>query len=831
MADIRYAFRVLARTPIVSLIVVASLALGIGANTAIFAIIHQVILRSLPVQAPEELVFFYQPGPAQGRTSTDDRDMPSFHHPMFRELQERQTAFTGIAGFRGASASLSYQGNAVPGAITLVSGNYFQVFGLKPAMGRLFTEEDDKTPGAHHVVVLDHGFWTRQLGARLDVLNQTLIVNGNPMTVVGVAPANFQGETPGRKVDAYVPLRMKAQMTPNWDGLNNRKDYWVNLVGRIKPGLSRQQAEETINGPYHAMLEEEAKILSQPSPQFLERWLKKRILLRPAEEGRGGMKREARIPLILLSGITGFVLLIACANAANLLLAKASGRRKEIAIRLSMGASRARLVRQLLCEALLLSVGGGVLGIAVAQWTMNATLSFIPASAHAQFLTNDLPAPVLLYCLVISLLTGLIFGLYPAWQATRTQVATTLKDQGASVVGAASGKTFRNSLVVGQVALSLLLLFSSGLFSMSLVNLTRVDLGIDPDRLITFSLSPSLSNYNAARTVALFEQLEDKLGSTPGVKMISGSMVPVIAGDNWNSSINVEGFAPADKEDVHSAYSEVGPGFFATMGTPLIGGREFTRRDSLGAQKVAIVNETFVKRFCQGRNPIGLHMGTDTGPKAKRDIEIVGVVKDSRYSDLNSEQRAVFYTPYRQDERLGSLYFYVRTTIEPEQFAGIIRREVARLDPNVPVDRLRTMNAQIDESIFVTRLISTFAATFAGLATLLAAIGLYGVLAYTVAQRTREIGIRMALGANATEVRGLVLRDVGLLLGIGVVIGTAAALAVGQLFESVIFGVKARDPLVLGASVAVLSLVAILAGSLPARRATKIDPMVALRYE
>ncbi|MBS1827162.1 MAG: ABC transporter permease [Acidobacteria bacterium] len=831
MADIRYAFRVLARTPIISLIVVASLALGIGANTAIFSMIHQIILRSLPVEAPEELAFFYQPGPAQGRTSSDDKDMPAFHHPMFRELQQRQTSFTGIAGFRASSASISYQGSAVPGRVNLVSGNYFQVLGLKPTIGRLFTEDDDKTPGAHSVVVLDHGFWTRQLGARADVLNQSITVNGHPLTVVGIATAKYQGETPGREVDVYVPIRMKAQMTPNWNGLDNRKDYWVNLVGRIKPGVTLKQAEEVINGPYHAMLEEEAKLLTQPSPRFLEQWLKKRIVLRAFNEGRGGMKREARVPLYLLTGITGFVLLIACANAANLLLAKASGRRKEIAIRLSMGASRARLVRQLLAEALVLSVGGGILGIAVANWTMNATLRFVPPSANSGFLTDDLPAPVLLYCLAISLLTGLVFGLYPAWQATRTQVATTLKDQGASVVGAASGKAFRNSLVVGQVALSLLLLFSAGLFSMSLVKLTRVDLGIDPDRLITFSLRPSLSNYNAARSVALFEQLEDKLSATPGVKMVSGSMVPVIAGDNWNNSINVEGYSPADKEDVHSSFSEVGPGFFATMGTPLIGGREFTRRDSAGAPKVAIVNESFVKRFCQGRNPIGMRMGSDTGPQAKRDIEIVGVVKDSRYSDLNSEQRAVYYTPYRQDERLGSLYFYVRTTIEPEQFAAIIRREVARLDPNVPVDRLRTMNAQIDESIFVQRLISTFAATFAGLATLLAAIGLYGVLAYTVTQRTREIGIRMALGANATEVRGLVLREVGLLLGIGVVIGAAGALAVGQLFESVIFGVKARDPFVLAGSVAVLSLVAILAGSLPARRATKIDPMVALRYE
>ncbi|MBL8178011.1 MAG: ABC transporter permease [Bryobacterales bacterium] len=830
MADLRYAFRVLARTPVVSLIVVASLALGIGANTAMFSIIHQVLLRAMPVQAPEELVFFYQPGPAQGRTSTDDRDMPSFSHPMFRDLQERQSPFTGLAGFRNASANLSFQGSAVPGSITLVSGNYFDVLGLKPAMGRLLSADDDKIPGAHSVVVLTHGFWTRQMGARADALNQTLIVNGHPMTIVGVAPATFQSETPGREVDAYVPLRMKKQMTPNWDGLDNRKDYWVNIVGRMRAGLTLRQAEEAINGPYHAMLVEDAKLLTQPSAQFLERWHKKRIVLRPASEGRGGMKREARIPLILLTGITGFVLLIACANAANLLLAKASARRKELAIRLSMGATRGRLVRQLLAEAFVLSAAGGLLGIAVAQWTMNATLSFVPPDAAA-FVTAELPAPVLLYCTAVSLLTGLAFGLYPAWQATRAQVATTLKDQGASVVGAASGKTFRSSLVVGQVALSLLLLFAAALFSVSLVKLTNVDLGLNPERLITFSLRPELSNYNAARTVALFEQLEDKLSATPGVTMVAGSMVPILAGSTWNTSISVEGFSPAEKDDMHASFSEIGPAFFATMGTPLIGGREFTRRDSLGAPKTVIVNESFVKRFFKGGNAIGRHIGRDSGPKTVLDMEIVGVVKDSRYDDLSSENRPIFYTPYRQDERLGSMHFYVRTGIDPEQFAGIIRRQMAQLDPNVPVDNLLTMRAQINQSIFVTRLISTFAATFAALATLLAAIGLYGVLAYTVAQRTREIGIRMALGAGTAEVRGLVLRDVFLLLGIGLVIGVAGALAAGKLFESVIYGVKASDPLVLGFTIVLLSLVAMLAGGLPAWRATKIDPMVALRYE
>ncbi len=808
---------------------ILSLALGIGANTAIFTILDQILLRGLPVRHPEQLVFFYQPGPVQGRSSTDEGGMPSFSYPMFRDLQKKQTSFAGIAGMRAFAASLSYHNQALPGQIHLVSGNYFELLGMQPAIGRLFTPEDDRTPGGHYVAVLSHSYWTNRLGARPEVLNQPILVNGYSMTIVGVAPKGFHGDTLGRPIDVFVPITMKAQMTPNWDGMEDRKDYWVTLVGRLKPGMTLERAAEEINSPFHAIQQEDAKLLNHPDKMLLDRFLNKRIVLKPGSGGRGGVRQAASTPLALLTGITVFVLLIACANAANLLLAKAAGRRKEIAIRLSIGASRARLIRQLLLESWILSLSGGLLGLLVAQWTLDVLISFIPPTELSGFINSQLDGRVLLYCLAVSLATGLAFGLYPALQATKPDVAPTLKDQ-LTPVTTGSSRYFRDSLVIAQVALSLMLLVTAGLFASSLVKMTRIDVGFSSDRLMTFSLRPELAKYNRERAVALFEQLEDRLAALPGARMVSAAEIPLIADSNASNSITVEGYTSKGESDRNAYINEIGPAFFATLGIPLVAGREFTRADSMNSPKVAIINQTFAKRYFDTRNPLGRHLGIGSGPGTKTNIEIVGVVKDSKYSQVTNEPRAVYYLPYRQDERLGALFYYVRTAMDAEQFAPLIRREVAKLDPNIPVDRLKTMNAQISESIFAERLLSTFAAAFACLATLLAAIGLYGVLAYTVARRTHEIGIRMALGANRHDIHRLILREVLVMLGIGIGIGSAAAVAANRLFESLLYGVKSTDPAVLLGAAVLLAAVALAAGSLPARKATEVDPMVALRY-
>lgn len=829
MRDLRYAFRTLLKTPVTTAILVLSLALGIGANTAMFSLVHQLLIRSLPVPNPEELVKFSHPGPAQGNYSSDADGGVSFSYYMLRELQKKQTVFTGIAGMRMFGGSITYQNSALPATVHLVTGNYFEVLGVKPAIGRVFSADDDKTKGAHFVVVLSHQYWTTRFGANPAVLNQTVNVNGYPMTIVGVSAAGFVGEVVANPPDIFVPITMRTQITPGFKDFENRKTYWVTMMARLKPGVSLKQAAEAINAPYREMLEEDASLLTQPSQDFLKRFRSKKIVLEKGDQGRNHLSKQAEVPLFLLMGITGFVLLIACANAANLLLVRATGRRKEIAIRLSIGASRSQLIRQLLIESWTLSIAGGVLGLAVAQWTLYGLRRLLPADD--QVVQPALNGIMLLYSMAASVLTGLASGLFPALQSTNAQVAPTLKDQGGQTTATGRTKFFQNSLVSGQVALSLMLLITAGLFALSLVQLTRVKLGINAENLIVFGVSPELARYGTPQSASFLEQLEDRIGALPGVKQVSGSVVPFLSGDNWNSSLRIEGFANPDRRDLTASYAEIAPGFFSTMGASLLNGREFRRSDNATAPKVAIVNETFAKKYFPSQNPIGMHFGQGSSFDTKMDTEIVGVVKDFKYSEVRNEARAVFYLPYRQSRTIGPLYYYVRTSIGPNQFFDLIRGEVRNLDPNVPISSMKTMQAQINENLFLDRMMSTFASIFALLATILAAIGLYGVLAYTVERRTREIGIRMALGADPLRVRGLILGQVALLVGIGVAIGVAGALGAGKLFESILFGVQSANPVVLVLAPACLIAVSLLAASVPARRATKIDPMRALRYE
>lgn len=829
MRDLRYAFRTLLKTPVTTAILVLSLALGIGANTAMFSLVHQMLIRSLPLPHAEELVRFTHPGPTQGSTSSDSNLSESFTYYMFRELQAKQTAFKGIAGMRLFGGSVTYQNSAQRASIHLVSGNYFDVMEVKPTIGRLLTPDDDRSIGAHFVVVLTHRYWTTRFGADPAVLNQTVNVSGYPMTVVGVAAPGYEGEIVARPADVFVPITMRKEVTPGFDGFQNRKAYWVTMMGRLKPGVSMKQAEEAINSPYHAMLEEEASLLTQPSADLLKRFKAKKIVLLDGEQGRNQMARDAKMPLFLLMGITGFVLLIACANAANLLLVRATGRRKEIAVRLSIGASRMQLIRQLLVEAWTISVAGGLLGILVSQLTLYGLQQLVPAQL-SQAVKPVLDTTMLLYTMGASLVTGLAFGLYPALQATNAEVAPTLKDQGGQTTATGSAKFFQGSLVSGQVALSLVLLITAGLFATSLVQLTHVNLGINSDNLLVFEVEPEMARYNTPRAAAFLEQLDDRISALPGVKQVSGSTVPILSGNNWATSLKIEGFASTNKDETQSYYSEISPGFFSTVGAPLLNGREFTRGDNANAPKVAIINETFAKKFFPGQNPIGMHLGQGS-KEEKLDTVIVGVVKDFKYSEVRNEARKVFYVPYRQSKVIGSLNFYVKTAIDPTQLFEQIRREVVKLDPNVPITSMKTMNAQINENLFLDRMISSFASIFALLATILAAIGLYGVLAYTVERRTREIGIRMALGADGAQVRRLILRQVSVLLTIGVAIGVAGALGAGRFFESSLYGVKSKDPIVLAVAVVMLIAVAMFAASVPTRRATRIDPMCALRYE
>jgi predicted permease len=834
MRNLRLAFRTLARTPFVSLVAVLSLALGIGANSAIFSLFNQMLLRPLPVPAAGELVNLGAPGPKAGSTSCNQAGdcEQIFSYPMFRDLERLQTSFTGLAAHRVFGANIAFGGQTESGRGTLVSGSYFPVLGLQPSLGRLFTPDDDRTPGGHSLVVLSHDYWRRRFQEDPSVLGQTMMVNGQGLTIIGVAPRGFLGTTLGVQPAVFVPITMRGQMQPSPNGPNfeNRRAYWAYLFARLKPGTSIESARAALNAAYSGIINDvEAPLQKGMSDQTLARFRQKAITLEPGARGQSGLHREARAPLVILFAVTGTVLLIACANIANLLLARGAGRAAEMAVRLSIGASRGQLVRQLLTESVLLALLGAVFGVLVAKWTLDTIGSIVPPEAAA-LVAFKLDPAMLGFAAAAALVTGVLFGLFPALHSTSPALAATLKNQAGQPSGAKAAKRFRASLATVQIAMSMALLVPAGLFAKSLVNVSRVDLGLKAEHLVTFSINPILNGYTAPRSAALFEQLEDGLAALPGVTSAVFSVVPVLAGDNWGNGVAVAGFDAGPDTDTNAAFNSIGPGFFKTMGMPLVQGREFTRADGAGAPKVAVVNQAFVRKFNLADHALGTRMKESRGD-GPLDMEIVGVVQDAKYSDVKRPIVAQYFTPYRQFDQAGFGNFYIRTALDPEQLLTAVPGVVKALDPNLPIDDLKTMEMQIRENIFLDRMISVLSTAFAALATLLAAVGLYGVLAYTVAQRTREFGLRMALGADGSRVRGLVLRQVGVMALIGGLVGLAVAVGIGQAAGSLLFEIKGWDPVVLGISTAVLALVTLVAGYLPALSASRIDPMKALRYE
>jgi len=831
MGNIRIVLRGLLRTPLFTSIAIVSLALGIGANTAIFSLLDQLLLRTLPVRNPGELAYLYHPGPIQGGINSDESGGSAFSYPSFREMQKEQTAFVGLAAAWNQRVSLAYKSSSSHGTVRLVSGNYFGLLGVRPAIGRLFTEDDDRTPGGHPLVILGNLYWVSSFGADPGVLNQTINVDGYPMTIVGVAQRGFGSERLGAPPEIYAPICMKKEVTPDVAAniLSDRRSYWVTLFGRMQPGQTLPQAETAINATYRGQLQQDAELLRQPKPDFLARFKAKRVILKQGQYGRGGLRDQTRQPMLLLMGITALVLMIACANVANLLLARGAARTREVAVRLAMGASRGQLIRQLLTESCVLAVAGGALGLVGAWWTLRALLASLPPSRGLTGLLSDsLDGRVLLFSFGLSVATGILFGLVPALQSSKADLVTSLKSQAGQASATASATAFRKSLVTAQMSISLLLLISAGLFGKTLLNLSSVNLGIRADHLVTFSLLPKLNKYTDPAIAALHEELTGRLAAIPGVTLVSSAQVPVIANSSSSRTITVEGYTPPSDDGAVSNYNQIGAGFFRTVGMPLIGGREFTRSDNLAAPKVAIVNEAFVRQFFAKQSPLGRHLGSGSN---KPDMEIVGVVKDARYADLKEPPPPVFYLPIAQSTRWNFVNFYVRTALDPEHIAPQVQRTVASLDPNLPIRELKTMEAQIEENMFAERMLSSLTSAFAGLATLLAAVGLNGVLAYNVARRTREIGIRMALGAGSAHVRRLVVREVALMLGIGTAAGLVAAAAAGKFVQSFLFGMKPLDAAVYGVAAGLLWLIALGAAYMPVRRATSVDPMVALRYE
>ncbi len=829
-SDFRLAARALRKNSLLTIVGMGSLAIGIGANTTIFTLTDRILLRSLPVRNPEELVLFTRDPRLPGFIETNYGNEVSFSWPSYEMFRDKADVFSGVIARFPFAVAIAGGGQAEPGRGELVSGNYFDVLGVRPLLGRTLSADDDRTPGGHPVAVLSYRGWISHFGGRSTALNQSILVNGHPFTVVGILPRGFQSAGAGEAPDIFVPMMMKAQMTPGWDGLKDSRAYWLNILGRVKPGVSIERAQAAADVVWRRYMDDELKKAPAGwSAKARGSYVTQKLTLQRGAAGISSIRDDASQPLYILSAVVGLVLLIACANVANLLLARAAAREKEIAIRVSLGATRMHLIRQLLAESAILSLGGGLLGLLVSSWAGSVLLAMLPKDLPIQGINADPDGRVLAFAFCVSVITGLLFGSVPAFRGTRPDVAPVLKEQSASL-GSQAHARFRRALVAGQIALSVLLLAVAGVFVHSLFNLAELDPGFRSERLLTFGMNPSLSGYAPARSLALYADIQRELATLPGVVGVSIAQQAVLAGSMDMSAFNIEGYQPSEG-DKHAALNdnEVGRGFFSVLGIPLVAGREFTGRDLLGAPRVAIVNETFVKQYSSGRNPIGLHL--TQGRRSEMPIEIVGVVKDAKYDFLREKPKAFLYLAAAQDEGAGGMNFYIRTTLPAASLATSVRGLMARRDSNLPAVTVRPVREQILDGIFLDRLVAVLASAFALIATLLAAVGLYGVISWSVTRRRREMGIRVALGAHTGDVLRLILSEVLSLGVVGIAIAVPVWFAAAKVLQSQLFGVTIRDPLTLTSSVAILSLVAAAAGFIPALRAARVDPISAIRYE
>ncbi|HTU32871.1 MAG TPA: ABC transporter permease [Candidatus Acidoferrum sp.] len=831
--DIRYGLRMLRKSPGFTAIAILTLALGIGANTAIFSFTDQVLLSTLPVPNPQQLVVLRSPGRHNGSTWSDiDDGAQSFSYPVYKELRDRAPARSEVLAYRDLDVNVAGHGITQSAHGVLVSGNYFQTLEVPPALGRVFSASDETASGANPVAVLSYAYWMRHFGGDPSILNKPLTVNGTALTVVGIARKGFSGVQIGDMPDIFIPVTMKVQMMPEeGHALEDRGDFWIPLMARLKPGITRAQAQAELQPIYASLLEEDVKIRGGFGKNDRERYISKPLLLVSGSHGRAVLQSNAEEPLLVLMGMVGLVLLIACANLASLLVARGEARQRDIALRLALGASRGRLIRQLLTESLLIAVAGGAAGVALASWCLRAMVGAIPASAGMASVTTSLSSEVLWFAVGVTVATSMLFGLAPALRTTRVDLQSTLKDQGSSVSEGRSNIRLRKTLIVSQVAFTAVLLVAAGLLGRTLTNLERANLGVKTGHVLEFSASPDLNGYTPEQTQLFADHARQQIAALPGVRSVAASSIPIFSDDDSSANITPEGYVMHHDEDTNVQCDYISPDYFSTMGIPLISGREFTDADTATSGKVIIINEKLAQRFFAGKNPLGFHIAFGAGDNVHPDMEIVGVVADSKWDGPRDTIQPFLYQPYRQNPRLGNLTFYVRTEGDPVQTATAVHETMQRLDANLPVNHLETLRTQISDEMFNDRLTAILSISLAGLAALLAALGVYGVLAYVVARRTREIGIRMALGAQRDSVLWLVLAQGAQLAVIGGAIGFAGALGVTQFAGSLLYGVSTRDPLTFAGVFLLLLVVVGLACYLPARRAMRVDPMVALRYE
>jgi predicted permease len=826
--DFKLAVRGLFRNPLFSIVAILSLALGIGANTAIFTLIDQILLRKLPVKNPEELVMLYQSGPHSG--SNMGSRMHSY--PIYQEYQKRAEPLGEVIARRLADASIAVDNQTERVDIEMVSGNYFTMLGVAPAAGRVFnSQEDDQVYQGHPVVVISYDYWTRRFARDPGAIGKKILVNNYPMTIVGVSAAGFAGIDPARSPQIRVPILMKPVVVPEWDWLrmSDERTRWVQVFARLKPGYTLTTADGPLQGLFtqirqHEMTLPGAKTWSQfQRDRFMTGLLK----IEKADVGYSPLRNDFSTALVVLMAMVGLVLLIACANVANLLIARGFMRQREIAVRLSLGATRGQLVRQLLTESVLLSLIGGALGIAISVVLTRGLIAFIP---QQQPLLIE-PTPdlrILAFTFVLTLVTGVVFGLLPALRASNPDQWATLKDTVGGIAGTGGSLFLRKGLVAAQVALSFLLLFGAGLFVRSLQNLQTTNTGFEMTNLITFRLSPALSGYGDQQTVNFYGELVDRLRGSAGIKSAGFAAVSILAGDEWDSTTSVEGHKSKDGEDMQAFMNAVSPGYFETMGIKLLEGRDFRPTDMKDNANVVVVNRKFARHFFGDNSAVGMHVGRGDGPETKLDVEIIGVVEDSLYEGpREGVRRQVFWPGWGR----GSVTFYVRATEASAGVFNLVRSEVKRLDAAMPVYDVKTVQGQLDETLLTDRLIALLSAGFGLLATVLASVGLYGVMAFIVARRRKEIGLRLALGAEPSSVLWIVMKEVLILLVIGLAIGVPAAIGLGRYVSSQLYGIQPNDPWMAIGTIVLLTAVSAAAGLIPATRASRIDPILALRYE
>jgi putative ABC transport system permease protein len=833
--DLRGTLRQLKNSPGFSLVAVAILALGIGATTAIYTLLDQALLSSLPVRNPDRLVQLNGSGAWNGNTDGYGGDRSNyFSYPMYLNLRKQNKVFSGVLAATPTHVGLVWQNQPEAVSAELVSGNYFDVLGVQPALGRLLLPSDNRVKDGSPVVVLSFGYWQRRFGADPRVLNQTVGINGHPFTIVGVAAPGFHSVLGGRTPAIFAPMMMKPEVEPGQrDALTDIQSRWLNIIARLKPGISRTQAQAGIQPLWHSLRAAEFQRGTNHSARFRIGFVDKSYLT--LEDGSKGFSPELgdiRMPLLIVMFMAALVLLMACANVASLMLVRAAGRVREISVRYALGAKQSQIVQQLLMEGLFLGLAGGGLGLWMAprvamlleRRILDQTTGELPFSTHPDL-------RILGFTLAISITVSLLFSLAPALQFWRPDVTPVLKQQAPTVSG--GSLRLQRAAVSVQIGLSVLLLVAAGLFVRTLYNLKSINVGFSTDHLIEFRVNPQMAGYAPDAVAPLYQRMLATLRGLPGVRAVGSTDDPELAHDNNSTNVTIAGYKATETEDMVVEQADVSPGFFSALQMPVLAGRTFTNADNAAGAKVAIVNESFAQHyFGDPRSALGHSFGFGGGNDVKTDIQIVGIVGNAKHSSVDDAKiRRSVFIPYPQADQLGGMEFYVRTWQAPDAAIAMIRKSMHDLDSKLVLTHLETMGAQINDDLDTQRTVALLAISFGILALFIAAVGLYAVLAYATAQRTREIGLRMALGASRASIARMVLTDVLRLVAISIVVALPAAWLMTHWVRGQLYGVSGHDPLTMLAVVAAVAAIALLAAILPARRAIGVDPMTALRYE